>query len=116
MKHTEANASLLARAMAKLLAGGLVVDDNEREYPYEHAIMYVAAAQLRAVNVALSTPEPDPPEAVNNERGWCRTDDNFNVHNAMAAIGAVATMLDVAHSILPIVREELERGSEASNG
>jgi hypothetical protein len=77
------------------LAGNLWIDDTESGIRTEDALIYIAAAQLKAVSIALLLEEtPD-----GTREGWVMK-DALSRHEASAAISGVAALLANARVML----------------
>lgn len=115
LTESRRQARAMAASLAKLFAAGLSITDEPDETPYEHAVLYVAAAQIKAINIAIGA-EDLPVEFSGEEgvQGWC-TDDKFTKTDAVAALGGVRALLRVALETIHDMRANLP-SSEVTNG
>ena len=86
----------LKASVRAALAGNLWIDDSQVGIRTEDALMYVAAAQLKAVAIALVMDEPPDEDG----DGWCMN-GVLSKKEASAAISGVASLLANARVILP---------------
>ena len=86
----------LKAATRALLAGNLWIDDDQTGIRTEDALLYVAAAQLKAVAIALAF--EDAPD-VSGGGSWVMA-EGLTRHEASAAINGVASLLAGARVIL----------------
>ena len=101
-----------AETLRTALTGGLHCSDDGG-CSMEAVIANIAAAQLRAVRMAMLMGEPDD-GLMEDGRGWCIT-DKFTKLDAVAAIGGVMALLQDSHYIASEVRAALNE-ADTLNG
>jgi hypothetical protein len=82
----------LESSVRHALSGNLHVME-ESELRFKDAIMHIAAAQLKAITIAISVGkgiENATPGVEQGERGWCMG-NTFTAHDAIAALGGVSS-------------------------
>jgi hypothetical protein len=99
------------------LAGNFWIDESSPGLRTEDAIMHIAAAQLKAVAIAMAVASDEVPDG-DVVSGWCMNEP-FTKANAIAAINGVASTLANAGRLLAETNADMmpsSTESEAANG
>lgn len=106
-----------ARAIQRLMAGGLHTGDED-DIRTKDAAIRVAAAQARAIRFALMVNNnSEMPPYEDGRQGWCAGDERFDRNDAFIALGGVVALLDAVHLCDEADRavellEEMQQGSQ----
>ena len=88
----------LKASVRAALAGNFWIDEASPGLRTEDAIMYIAAAQLKAVAIAFTLASDEISDG-DSELGWCMNEP-FTKADAIAAISGVASTLANARCLL----------------
>ena len=103
----------LEASVRAALGGNLYITESSHETRTEDAIMRIAAAQLKAVVLAMAVASDEIPDGDDPE-GWVM-DKPFSKADALFAIGGIASLLANAHTLLAETAPSATE-SEAANG
>ncbi len=109
----------LEASVRAALTGNFYISEESHETRTEDAIMRIAAAQLKAVAIAIAVASDEIPDGDDPE-GWVM-DKPFSKADALFAIGGIASLLANAHTLLAETQPEPDTAtkpaeSEAANG
>jgi hypothetical protein len=88
----------LNAALSRLLSGGLWIDEDD-ELCAERALIHVTGALVKAIAVSISTPDGDY-----GPDGWVLADDKMTSADLVAALSAVASLLQGSRTVLQSMR------------
>ena len=86
--------------LSALLTGGLWVDDEQDGLTAEHAICHIAAAQLKALQLAVLQNNVDD----QGPDGWCLSDDEMSRADISAVLSGVVATLGLSPEVLRTLR------------